>query len=220
MAQIPQITSRKINRHKLQYFAAAIPQEQLASLSHQQGIALPVSDIFHTPVLSALENKIHKLHAETVEEEDTYHTGSLLDIDDIGSFFACLPNYSSWLFHTHEAEDILPITEFQNTFLADRTVQYIRLFVSGKVDPGQIEEACRALVRHNAMVHTVFICSGSHQRRFLAVVLRNLSIGIALIHSDTTDLRVPCRLCLVQRILPTRSLKKGQPTSSPIFSTG
>jgi amino acid adenylation domain-containing protein len=161
----------------------SISAMKLASLARRRGIDLSVSDIFRNPVLAILASNMQELQQPI--EEELYHAGSLVGIDDIGAFLAGSPNSKPWPFHTHEVDDILPITEFQNTFLADRTLRYIRLSVPRKVDPGQVEAACRALVHHYSMLRTVFV---SHQGRSLAVVLRNLNIEMPRLHCDATDL--------------------------------
>jgi hypothetical protein len=157
----------------------SITAMRLAALARQRSLRLQVSSILGYPVLSDLAFLIEDLSSEN--QIAGYRPGSLLGIINTETIATQILPESPNLFKGSNILDILPTTEFQSQFLKGKNVTYSRLRLPTRIDPCQVEAACRMILHKHAILRTVFVPYG---HEIVQVVLRTLDFQMVRLCCD------------------------------------
>jgi hypothetical protein len=200
----------------------SITAMRLAALARQRSLRLQVSSILGYPVLSDLA-----FHIEDLSSEDQiagYRPGSLLGITNLEPFATQIlqespnllsPNLlSPNLFKGSNILDILPTTEFQRQFLKEKNVTYSRLRLPMRIDPCQVEAACRMILHKHAILRTVFVPYG---HEIVQVVLRTLDFQMVRLCCDDDLLGFSETICSQDSASP---IAFGTPHFQPFLISG
>ncbi|KAF4213395.1 hypothetical protein CNMCM5878_000029 [Aspergillus fumigatiaffinis] len=119
--------------------------------------SLRVSDLFQCPTISRLSELVRGCSGLRSSSAVTYEPFSLLDgsLSGLQSFDSS--HYAEMqLPPDTEIVDILPVTECQAWFLTDWSPVSHTFTISGKLDVDQLRAACQTVMRHHAILRTVF----------------------------------------------------------------
>ena len=154
---------------------------RLAGIARQQGLHLPVSDIFRYPVLADQAAAVTTLRSAALVDE--YQPGSLLGVNNLATFFnQHLSAQVSPPYGPHDVEDILPTTEMQSSFINGGNVTFSRLHLrNANVDRKRLEAAFHTLLKKHTILRSVFV---SFRDVILQVVLRKVTFKLVTMDCD------------------------------------
>lgn len=130
---------------------------RVAAKARAGGLDLSVADIFATPVLSSLAQKVRRKRRDRpgAEEKTSSAFVSLVDektrqlcVSDLRSCGGLAPNAG--------VADILPATETQTFFIARASLDSFCFYLEGEICPDRMREACCAVVRKHSILRTLF----------------------------------------------------------------
>ncbi|PYH86198.1 acetyl-CoA synthetase-like protein [Aspergillus uvarum CBS 121591] len=164
-----------LNDNFLRLGGDSITAMRLASAARAQGIPLSTATVFQHPTLEAMstvaETLSHQQRPQTFEPFSTlksFTKDKLLD--DI-----VLPQVD---FPAFNIEDVLEVTDFQSLAIGgglNKTrgwSNYLVFNFTGPIDLRRLQTACEELLKHHAILRTVFVKTDS---QLLQVVLRSVT---------------------------------------------
>ncbi|RAL07335.1 acetyl-CoA synthetase-like protein [Aspergillus homomorphus CBS 101889] len=164
-----------LNDNFLRLGGDSITAMRLASAARAQGIPLSTANVFQHPTLEAMSAVAETLsHQQRPQTFEAFSTLKSFKRDQLLHEIV-LPQVDT---PAMNIEDVLEVTNFQSLAIGgglNRTRgwnNYLVFDFSGPIDLRRLQTACEELIKHHAILRTVFVKTGS---QLLQVVLRSVT---------------------------------------------
>ena len=174
-AEILGITSTSITREDDFFLLGgdSLGVMRLATAAHERNVSVNAMDVFESPRLAQLAQKMTGLTPSSKEVVQYLPYSLVTEISNVVAFVEECVNPSLGV-HVDQIEDILPANGFQVDYMNNKEeplgLQYAYLDISPEISWPKLVDACRSIVSSFQCLRARFVC---HEGKYYQVILRD-----------------------------------------------